>query len=234
MATQYAFGKIVTDGLVLALDAADQNSYVNGSAIWNDLSRNNLTGSLINGPTFNSNNGGSIVLNGTTQYVNLGNNNLGVEVQDKSGCAWIYQTATTSTVAGIIDKDFESNSITYGGWGFWITSANKMSFWLQGNKDLTDTGTSITNNTWQHISFSYNSAAKAVSFYLNGIFTSTITNATIVEKISNTTPLKLGAIRAGSNFYTGRIASALVYNRQLLATEVQQNYNAQKARFGLT
>ncbi len=232
-----AFGngpKIVTDGLVLALDAADRNSYVSGSSTWFDLSGNGVNGTLLNSPTFNSDNGGSIVFDGTNDYVNLGNNTLGVEVQDKSGCVWIYQTATTSTVAGIIDKDFETNFTTYGGWGFWITSANKMSFWLQGNKDLTDTGTSITNNTWQHISFSYNSTAKSVSFYLNGIFTSTITNATIVEKVSNTTPLKFGAIRAGSNFYTGRIASALVYNRQLSASEVQQNYEAQKSRFNIT
>ena len=226
--------RIVTNGLVLALDAADRNSYVSGSTTWRDLSGNGVNGTLLNSPTFNSSNGGSIVFDGTNDYVDLGDNKLGVEVQDKSGCAWIYQTTTTATVAGIIDKDFETNLTTYGGWGFWITSTNKMSFWLQGNKDLTDTGTSITNNAWQHISFSYNSTAKAVSFYLNGIFTSTITNATIVEKISNTTPLKLGAIRAGSNFFTGRIATALVYNRQLTAVEIAENYNAQKSRFNLT
>jgi len=227
--------KIVTDGLVMYLDAANSKSYPGSGTTWRDLSRNQNNGSLISGPTFNTSNGGSIVLNGTTQYTDLGNNNLGVELQNRSGCAWIYQTATPATIVGIIDKEFDNDGgiTNYGGWGFWITSANKMSFWAQGSKDLVDTGTSITNNTWQHISFSYNFTAKAVSFYLNGIFTSTITNATIVEKASNATTLKIGAIRAGASFFTGRIANALVYNRALTAIEILQNYNTQKSRFGL-
>jgi hypothetical protein len=226
---------MVRSGLVLELDAASQNSYPGSGTVWTDLSGNNYTGSLVNAPTFNASNGGSIVLNGTTQYTDLGNNNLGVELQNRSGCAWIYQTATPAAVAGIIDKEFDNDGgiTNYGGWGFWITSANKMNFWAQGSKDLIDTGTAITNNSWQHISFSYNFATKAVSFYLNGIFTSTITNATIVEKASNTTTLKIGAIRAGVNFFTGRIANAFVYNRALSATEIAQNYNATKSRFNL-
>ena len=71
MATQYAFGKIVTNGLVLALDAADRNSYVSGSAIWFDLSGNNLTGSLINTPTYSSLNSGNFIFNGTNQQIYL-------------------------------------------------------------------------------------------------------------------------------------------------------------------
>ena len=59
MATQYAFGKIVTDGLVLALDAADKNSYPGSGTTWRDMSGNNITGSLINSPTFNTSNGGN-------------------------------------------------------------------------------------------------------------------------------------------------------------------------------
>jgi hypothetical protein len=69
MATQYTFGKIVTDGLVLALDAADRNSYVGGSTVWNDVSGNNYTGSLVNGPTFSNN---SIVFDGVDDYVDCG------------------------------------------------------------------------------------------------------------------------------------------------------------------
>ena len=53
--------KIVTDGLVLCLDAANTKSYVSGSTTWNDISRSGFSGTLINGPTFNGNNGGSIV-----------------------------------------------------------------------------------------------------------------------------------------------------------------------------
>jgi hypothetical protein len=64
---------IVRDSsLVLELDAADRNSYVSGSTTWFDLSGNSNSGSLVNGPTFDSANGGSIVFDGTNDFVNLG------------------------------------------------------------------------------------------------------------------------------------------------------------------
>ena len=71
MATQYAFGKIVTNGLVLALDAANPKSYVSGSTTWRDLSGNNNSGSLVNGPTYSSDSGGSIVLDGVDDGVTV-------------------------------------------------------------------------------------------------------------------------------------------------------------------
>ena len=76
---------IITDGLVLYLDAANTKSYVSGSTTWTDLVGLN-NGTLINGPTFNSANGGSIVFNGVNNYVTLGDNkykyqtNFSVEV----------------------------------------------------------------------------------------------------------------------------------------------------------
>ena len=72
MATQYAFGKIITDGLVLCLDAADRNSYVSGSSTWRDVAGSN-NGTLTNGPTFSSSNGGSIVFDGSNDYVETNN-----------------------------------------------------------------------------------------------------------------------------------------------------------------
>ncbi len=60
---------IVRSGLVLELDAANARSYVSGSTVWRDVSGTNISGSLTNGPTFNSANGGSIVFNGSNQYV---------------------------------------------------------------------------------------------------------------------------------------------------------------------
>ena len=64
---------VVTNGLVLALDAGDRNSYVSGSTTWFDLTGVN-NGTLTNGPTFNTGSGGSIVFDGVDDYVNLGAN----------------------------------------------------------------------------------------------------------------------------------------------------------------
>ena len=64
---------IITDGLVLYLDAANTKSYPGSGTTWRDLSKSQLNGTLTNGPTFNSSNGGSIVFDGVDDYVNLGN-----------------------------------------------------------------------------------------------------------------------------------------------------------------
>ena len=68
--------KVVTDGLVLYLDAANPKSIVSGSTIWTDLSRGGNNGTLIGGPTFNSGNGGSIVFDGSNDYVSVSNNSV--------------------------------------------------------------------------------------------------------------------------------------------------------------
>ena len=70
MAFQYS-PKIVTDGLVLYLDAANTKSYVSGSTTWNDISRTNINGTLVNGPTFSSDGGGSILFDGSNDYVQI-------------------------------------------------------------------------------------------------------------------------------------------------------------------
>jgi hypothetical protein len=67
---------VVTDGLVLSLDAANIKSYVSGSTTWYDKSGNGNNGTLTNGPTFDSNNGGNLVFNGTNQYIDCGSSSL--------------------------------------------------------------------------------------------------------------------------------------------------------------
>ena len=74
MGTQYAFGQIVTDGLVLCLNASDRNSYVSGSTTWNDVSGQGNNGTLTNGPTFNSSNGGTIITDAVDDTIQVNYN----------------------------------------------------------------------------------------------------------------------------------------------------------------
>ena len=64
----YFSPRIVTSGLVLALDAADRNSYPRTGTTWTDLSGNGYNGTLTNSPTFSNSNGGSIIFDGTNDY----------------------------------------------------------------------------------------------------------------------------------------------------------------------
>jgi hypothetical protein len=95
MATQFANGKIVTNGLVLCLDAADRTSYLGSGTTWFDLAGSN-NGTLTNGPTFNSTNGGSIVFDGVDDYA-VSNNFTSIATSIWS-CV-MFLKAVTSSVA---------------------------------------------------------------------------------------------------------------------------------------
>ena len=91
MATLYS-PKIVTDGLVLCLDAGNNKSYPSSGTAWNDLSGNNNNGTLTNGPTFTGSFGGSIVFDGTNDYVDLGNISQLKPTTQITVSAWVYRS----------------------------------------------------------------------------------------------------------------------------------------------
>ena len=81
--------RIVTDGLVFCVDAGDKMSYPGAGTTWTDLSKNRNNGTLINGPTFDSANGGSISLDGSNDYISVGSFNEDSS-QDLSVMVWVY------------------------------------------------------------------------------------------------------------------------------------------------
>jgi hypothetical protein len=215
--------KVITDGLVLYLDAANQYSYVSGSTSWNDISRGGNNGTLINGPTFNSANGGSIVFDGTNDYVNLSNTTSFNSTQPHTYSAWIYQTGF-ALYNWIIDNGGSNTGTSL------ITNSAKVGFFFNGGNSFVTSTSSISSNTWVNISTVYSSLN--VSFYINGVFNS---NSSIGSFPSSSTSTVIGRWNPASDFYfPGRIAQTQIYNRALSATEVRQNYNATKTRFGLT
>jgi len=231
-----AFGngpRIVTSGLVLSLDAADRNSYVSGSTTWNDLSGNNNNGTLTNGPTFNSGNGGSIVFDGTNDFVDCGNgtsinitNNVSVNV-------WFKITAVTTTYQGIIAKRNAGGNTNYG------INFNNSLFQLYYNTTGTyrvlnvNYSSYFTTNTWYNVfgTLAQNSTSTDAKMYLNS---SLIASSTLLENITTiATNLTIGQSSSTTELFNGSIGNTQIYNRVLSATEILQNYNAQKSRFGL-
>ena len=224
MATQFAFGKIVTDGLVLALDAADKNSYPGSGTTWRDMSGNNITGSLINSPTFNTSNGGNFGFI-TDDYVIMEENSA-LNTQTPSVEVWIKTNATTQNgfwfEKGQVNTQYslfqESTSIV----------------WRQSNRSqYTNTATYITTTNWAQIVGTYTSGDRKT--YINGILRTSDTQTGTVN--TNTNGMSIG-VYGGFNggrgyYYNGNIAIVRVYNRVLSASEILQNYNAQKSRFNL-
>ena len=224
---------IVESNLVFHIDAGNASSYSGSGTTWTDIS-GNRNGTLTNGPTYSSADGGSISFDGSNDYVTWGTSLTDLDLTSKTIQVWFKKTG--SSQRGLVDKEFDNGGASYGGWGLWTNSNNKLWWWNHAGKDLKDDGTaSFSLNTWTNGCVTWNDSTKTAKFYLGGVLNSTKSDANIVEKASSTAPFLVGALRgnlAGYNF-DGNISSVLCYTAVLSDSEVLQNYNALKGRYGL-
>lgn len=220
MATQYAFGKIVTDGLVLCLDAADRNSYVSGSTTWFNMAGSN-NGTLTNGPTFNTGSGGNIVFDGVDDYVSTSTARNTTTNEDYTVNIVFKITSFTSTDMRLFGATSGDTLQLASGW-----DTNTFRLWLGGTWNNTSFVSST--NTVSYLTITHSGTDTLV--YVNGTYSSIIPSRT--SYFSN---LGFGNpyILTYGTYFNGNIYSTQVYNRALTASEVLQNYNAQKSRFGL-
>ena len=232
--------KIVTDGLVLCLDAANTKSIVSGSTIWNDLSRGGNNGTLISGVTFNSGNGGSVGFDGVDDYVNIINPSV-LQSQNFSISVWINPSTATNVITSLIDYDHAST--LRQGWVIQSQDATTNRYYyfvywdgtnFQPSAGAPGMGIQTTNFIWQNLTYIKNGTS--VVGYLNGVqlYTATTSNATISYLPNrNLTIGKVISTTVGNRSYNGKVSTTQIYNRALSAAEVLQNYNATKTRFGL-
>ena len=215
---------IVQDGLVLNLDAGVDKSYPRNGTTWYDLS-NNGNGTLTNGPTFSRNNGGVITFDGTDDNVTLGTGgSLGLDSYH-SVEFWVYPFTDSGDQGLLRNKGSGGNTNNYMHYLF--RGANIHMGWYQN--DLKAFNQMVPNN-WYHIVFLLDSADDKRRIYKNSSLVATDSSAqTTTPNVTNTTTY-LGYY---GPYFNGLMATCRIYNRSLTATEVLQNYNSMKARFGL-
>ena len=216
---------IVQDGLVLNLDAGVNKSYPRNGTTWYDLS-NNGNGTLTNGPTFSRNNGGVITFDGTDDNVTLGTGGSLSLDSYHSVEFWVYPFSDSRDQGLLRNKGSNSagNFIHYN-----VRRTNIHMGWFYN--DLSAPNTIVANN-WYHIFFLFDSADDKRRIYKNSSLVATDSSArTTTPNVTNTTTY-LGFYDVIYSFI-GLMATCRIYNRSLTATEVLQNYNATKARFGL-
>jgi hypothetical protein len=223
----------VTDGLVLYLDAANTKSYVSGSTTWNDLVGTN-NGTLVNGPTFNGNNGGSIVFDGVDDRVSRTTNiNTG---QNFTVNAWIYPTLLGITRRAVVASSYNYTSLN--GWFFSTAgSFTNNTFFISVGADnayRVAAADTLSLNQWVYISVVCQNGGGSINLYKNGIETSYAATLLSTNTLTYTYPqfnVGFRAVGAEPDPYTGNISIVQIYNRALSATEVLQNYNATKGRY---
>jgi hypothetical protein len=243
MAFRYS-PKIVTDGLVLYLDAANTKSYVSGSTTWNDISRGGVNGTLVNGPTFSSANGGSIVFDGTNDYISFGSFSTTSPLSFTSGSFtlehWVKPTALQpGTYFGLTNMILTKGPASTFNYATQITTSGSVSFIHRDNSESLIFNTfTIGNilNTVSHLVFAANSSGTQILLYVNGILSGTqnLTGKPITPYNNDLVSVGGGNITNSNAAFIGNIYINRIYNRTLSAQEILQNYNATKSRFGLT
>jgi hypothetical protein len=222
--------KIIQDGLVLYLDAANSKSFVSGSTTWTDISRNK-SGSLINGPTFSSANGGSIVFDGTNDYISFASNP--VATSQITVEAWVKMEATTPNAVGfILGREADLNSsyrLLYTPTSVAWVCATTNNAWYSAGTDVGASASILGKNTY--IAATYNGSNNKI--YINGILAAT-GSAISGNMRNNGTYYLIRSDTFNLDDGKGTIYSHRVYNRALSDSEVLQNYNVEKKKFGLS
>ena len=211
----------VEDGLVLSLDAADRNSYPGSGTTWYDLSGNGNSGTLTNGPTFDSGNQGSIVFDGANDVVII-NDGL-YSLSGGTLNIWFKRSGTTNAIIGSYGGSNNQRTPT-----FYQNGSNIG--WEFGSLTGRSTGVTFTDNTWFNMSMTFNSSFNT-NVYINSTLTNTQTSSNPGGFWNQFTIGKYG--NYGSFYSKGNFSIVQIYNRALSASEILQNYNAQKSRFGL-
>jgi hypothetical protein len=236
------YGGIVRDGLILNLDAAKRDSYPGSGTVWRDIVGTN-NGTLTNGPTFSSANGGSIVFDGVDDNTSFSGNTLNYSPGTSGEISleiWVYPTGpytsytegSTTNLGGIFGQGYFGSSI---GWGIGIFTAsgiNSFSFQVRNGGTISNATSSFTNNNWYNVAGTF-TRNENTRLYINGVLTSTVSN-TNIGSLTITPSINNASIGRTTPYHSGcRVSTARIYNRSLSATEVAQNYNATKTRFGL-
>jgi hypothetical protein len=235
------YPSIITSGLTLNLDTSFIPSYSTSGVTWYDLSPNGNNATLENGPTFNSTSGTYISFDGTDDYATCASTSTVNFTNKFTISLWIYINAlpTNGNFANLITK-YNVGTGGNGGYDFRFRNASGTqqiglitlsSGAAEGGSDFNYT---LSLNTWHYLSGVYNGSTSQV--YLNTSLIGSVSNTT--NPASNNKLLNIA--RFGqfgdttlTRYYNGRIGQVKMYNRDLSATEIQQNYNATKSRFGL-
>ena len=214
--------QISLNGLVLCLDAGNTKSYPGSGTTWTDVSGKGITGTFGGSTSYSSANGGALVFNGGTDNVFASGI---VSGNQYTWAAWV-NSSSVSTEQNILSMNgpyfmritnstVRFNILTSGGWLF-----------QQGT-------TTLSNNTWYYLTMVFDSANSLWKGYINGVQEFSVTK-TGTHAYSPFYVYIGYTPQVGENApFNGKIAAIQYYNRALTATEVSQNFNALRGRYGI-
>ena len=227
---------IVTDSLIVCLDAQNTKSYPGSGTTWTDISGNSNNGTLTNGPTFTSGEGAAGLLSfnfdGANDYVgNLGTaTDLGInDISSSFSFLVWFKTSTTLEKYMFDNWDGSLQDISFR------LDAGKLEVFIRGTAgEIPATRFGAYNlNEWNHAAYTFDGSTGTVTAYVNAVNTGSASNSNISGNFESGSSFTIGKRPGGGGQFSGDISCAMLYNKSLTEAEVKQNYNAHKGRFGL-
>jgi hypothetical protein len=219
---------IVTNNLVLYLDAANSKSYPGSGTTWTDISGGGNVGTLAGGPTFATTSGGIISFDGSNDIVTIPNN-VSLDTQTPTVEVWVRTNATNQNgfwfEKGAVNTQyalFQEGGLIQ--WRMNIGGITQLS---------TTTAVYMNTSNWYQVVGTFTTGSRKL--YINGVLVSSDTQTGTIA--TNAGGMSLGAYggATGTNgyYYNGSLAICRVYNRELSAAEILQNFNAMRGRFNV-
>lgn len=221
--TRY-FQTIVQGGLSLNLDAANPYSYAGSGTVWYDVSGNNYTGSLTNGPTYSNQ---TILFDGTNDFIDLTTANVAVS-GNGARSIFVWMRTTAGGLIGFVGTGTPANSqafnlVKYSS-GVGVMGYNNDFYPSAGSAGVT-----LNDGNWHYIGATFDGTN--LRTYADGVLDNT--SGTITYSTTGQNNFIGKSNHTGNeNYFNGNMGLVQFYNRALSGAEVLQNYNATKGRFG--
>ena len=245
MSTRYNFfGGLVTDGMILNLDAAKLQSYSGSGTNWVNLINNSISGgTLTNGPTLTgSGKNLAITFDGTNDYTEvLDNSIIDFGTSNFTSNIWIYPNSslTSNTEFGVINKNNGFQNST--GWGLELSTSTVTSPYQKLRLEGFNSGQSSWENSnvigfvrteiWSNVNLIR--TGNKFELYINGSLSGTKINSNVGLNVDNSVNLTLGKSSTWQQYFKGNISNFNLFNRALSPFDIFQNFNAYKSRYGI-
>ncbi len=215
---------IVSNGLVVAYDPANPKCYPGSGVTFYDLSGNGNHGTLTNGPTISNNLAKYTVFDGSNDYI-VSSNNTGIaDTAPRTLMAWAWMGNVSSSVIARIGASAENQAFEMQVYSSKVTMHR-----YAGAPSYVASSANVKLNRWYHFAIAYDGTNH--KFYIDGQYDS----ASGLAITTTNSPLYVGyPVWGGNGHMNGNVSQVLLYNRELSATEINQNYNATKGRYAYT
>jgi hypothetical protein len=228
--------RIITDGLVLCLDAGNTKSYPGSGTTWTDLSGNGNNGTLENGVGYS---GGSLSFDGVNDNTLLPTNFFSFPSLTTFTISLWFKSSQTSG-GTLFGQQNTNNPSSATGWVpvIYLRSDGKIRiepFWTGSVNNAILSSSALNDNNWHNIITTFNSGTNQL--YVDGVYNTQQTGKTLTS-FTSTYYYIVGAGYAagrslGTNYFSGNISNFSFYNKALTASEIQQNFNALRGRFSI-